>query len=598
MADKKIPINFTSREYSSIRNELIAHAQRYYPETFRDFSEASFGSLMLDTVAYVGDQLSFYLDYQINESFLNTATEYDNVLKLSRQLGHKFSGRTASTGIAIFYILVPANALGLGPDSSYLPTLKKGAELISKAGVPFLLTHDINFANSGNEIIAGRVNTSTGVPTDYAIRAYGKVVAGRVTRENFNVGTFEKFRQIRLSNSNCIEVLRVFDSAGHEYYEVDYLSQNVIYKEVSNFNADREVVTSVMRPFVVPRRFVTERLRNNTYLQFGYGSESELTSPSMAEPSGLIMDKIGSDYITDVSFDPSKMFGTDKFGVAPANTTITVEYRVANPNQLNVPTGALTTVSRASFSFENPLDLSVALISQVQNSLEVDNGDPILGSVTMPSSEEVKRRVTDSFATQNRAVTTQDLEAIVYAMPPKFGGIKRCKILRDPDSFKRNLNLYVLSENVRGHLSAPTSTLKENLKLWLGTKKMIHDTIDILDARVVNIGIDFSIIADRSINNYDVLEEAVNELVKRYSNPLFIAEPFHISEVYSILNHKVRGVVDVKTVKITTKVGGNYSSASFNIAANKSADGRYVVVPQNVALEIKYPKIDIKGTVV
>ena len=57
-----IPINYTSREFSSIREDLIQIAERFYPDTFRDFSEASFGSLMLDTVAYVGDQLSFYLD--------------------------------------------------------------------------------------------------------------------------------------------------------------------------------------------------------------------------------------------------------------------------------------------------------------------------------------------------------------------------------------------------------------------------------------------------------------------------------------------------------------------------------------------------------
>ena len=68
---KNLPINYTNREFSGIRNDLLELAERFYPDTFQDFSEASFGAMMLDAVAYVGDQLSFYLDYKINERFLD-----------------------------------------------------------------------------------------------------------------------------------------------------------------------------------------------------------------------------------------------------------------------------------------------------------------------------------------------------------------------------------------------------------------------------------------------------------------------------------------------------------------------------------------------
>ena len=93
--DKRIiTINYTNREFQSIREDLIQLAERFYPDTFRDFSEASFGSLMLDTVAYVGDQLSFYLDYQANESYLNTAIEYGNIVKHAVQLGYRYQTET------------------------------------------------------------------------------------------------------------------------------------------------------------------------------------------------------------------------------------------------------------------------------------------------------------------------------------------------------------------------------------------------------------------------------------------------------------------------------------------------------------------------
>jgi hypothetical protein len=93
-----VPVNYTSRDFESIRNDLITHVKRYYPNVYQDFNEASFGSIMIDTVAYVGDILSFYMDYNVNESFLDTSIEENNILKLARQLGYKNKGIPASSG--------------------------------------------------------------------------------------------------------------------------------------------------------------------------------------------------------------------------------------------------------------------------------------------------------------------------------------------------------------------------------------------------------------------------------------------------------------------------------------------------------------------
>ena len=90
MATFKTPIKYTNREFDSIKSDLVQYAKRYYPEIYRDFNQASFGSLMLDTVAYIGDVLSFYLDYQVNESFLDSAAEFSNVVRLSKQLRYKY----------------------------------------------------------------------------------------------------------------------------------------------------------------------------------------------------------------------------------------------------------------------------------------------------------------------------------------------------------------------------------------------------------------------------------------------------------------------------------------------------------------------------
>ena len=110
------------------------------------------------------------------------------------------------------------------------------------------------------------------------------------------------------------------------------------------------------------------------------------------------------------------------------------------------------------------------LVNEVQSSIELENEDPILGDISTLTPEELKVRAFATFATQNRAVTRTDYINLAYRMPSKFGKIKRVNVIQDKDSFKRNLNMYVLSENSAGNFVQSNATIKENLKQWLNTK--------------------------------------------------------------------------------------------------------------------------------
>ena len=209
MAKRITPINYSARDFDSIKNELVSYARRYYPETFRDFNEASFGALMLDMVAYVGDNLSFYLDYQANESFFDTATEVSNVIRHAKQMGYKHVGSPSATGYCEIFCVVPANSLGLGPNTDYMPILKSGTGLQATTGAGYILMADINFASPANEVVPARVNDSTGVPSEYAVKATGKIVSGKIIVERKSVSTYERFKRIRLGNSRIAEILSV-----------------------------------------------------------------------------------------------------------------------------------------------------------------------------------------------------------------------------------------------------------------------------------------------------------------------------------------------------------------------------------------------------
>ena len=175
-------INYTNRDYETIRQDLNQIAERFYPDTFQDFSEASFGSMMLDAVAYVGDQLSFYLDYNVNESFLDTSYQFNNIIRHGRVLGYKNSGRPSTFGTVALYILVPASETGIGPDTDYIPIVKRGTRFTSTNGLNFVLVEDIDMSESSNPVVVARTDTTTGAPTFFAIKSYGipKIQKGRI----------------------------------------------------------------------------------------------------------------------------------------------------------------------------------------------------------------------------------------------------------------------------------------------------------------------------------------------------------------------------------------------------------------------------------
>ena len=597
MATKKIPVKYTSREFDTIKSDLMKYAKRYYPETYRDFGAASMGSMYLGAVSYVGDMLSFYLDYQVNELFLETATEYDNIIKLAAMSGYHYEGRAGSGGEAEIYAIIPANSTGLGPDTNYLPVIEAGTTISSDGGSVFTTTEDARLDDSRNQVVVARVNDTTGVPTHYAVRVPARVVSGEIRSLKIDIGDYEKFKKVKLSNVDVSEVISVVDTDGHEYYQVDYLSQDVVYRDVTNRGTDSDTVPSVLRPFVVPRRFVVERLRNTTFLQFGHGTSDELTNSSVSGPAELALKMHGRSHTTDKSFDPSKLMSTDKFGIAPANTTIVVNYRVNTSSNVNVGTNGLTKLKVKKVKFGDSTSLSVSKMRDVEASLEVSNSNPIVGGVSLPDITEIKRRSKDSYAAQNRGVTKQDLEAMAYTMPVKFGAIKRCRVRRKNCTSKRNIELYVLSEGTDGKLTTATDTLKQNLKIWLSEKKMMNDSIDIRDAKIVNYGVEFSINVDQNENSYEVLSNSIKAVQDALSEPLYVGEPLYISDIYGILN-KVRGVVDAKMVRIANKTGVGYSSTFVKMDDLLSADGLTAEAPENVALEIKYPASDIKGVIV
>ena len=595
--NKNVMVKYTSRDFESIKEDLVQHAKRYYPDSFKDFSAASFGSLMLDAVSYTGDVLSYYLDYHVNESFLDTSLEFDNIRKHARALGYKFSGTPSSYGVVSLFILCPANTAGNAPDLSYAPILKAGSTFTTTDGGNFSLTEDVDFSDAKTDFVGARIDSTTGASTYFAIRAYGQVKSGILQRTTVDLSNsvFEKFKKIRVGGSNISEIMSVYDSEGNRYYEVENLSQEVIFVDTTNKNAQVDGVRSILKPFATTRRFTVEQDDTGTYLQFGFGSEDE-DDQGLTDPSRVALKMSGKDYISSKSFDPSKLVSTNKLGISPYNTEMSIVFASNTPNTTNIAANSLNTVVSKTLLFNDITSLIDSERIFVENSLEVNNDDVITSIDIDISVEELKQRAKSYYAMQNRAVTKQDYESLIYNMPGKFGAVTRANIVNDPSSSNRKISLYLISQNNDGHLSQTNMITKQNIKNWINQYKGLNDQIEIYDTKIVNFGVEFVVMIDKRFSHDAVLQQCVEELKTFFEDKMYIGEPLYITRIYQILN-RVDGVADVRKVMLTNKTGGVYSTVSMDLDKILSKDGTYYKTPDNVILELKFPDTDIKGTV-
>ena len=240
-----------------------------------------------------------------------------------------------------------------------------------------------------------------------------------------------------MNEPNVSEIVSILDTQGHEYFEVPNLSQDVVLGEVSNRADDRDKVAYILKTIPVPRRFVVEfDSAGDAFIQFGFGSADNITGDLIADPADVVLNVTGRKYISDTTFDPSNLIKTDKFGVTPSDTTLTITFRANTSETVNAQVGAVNNVSSYDFSFKNSADLVTSMIDTVRDSLEVENETPILGDTSILMPDEIRTRAYGSYASQNRAVTRSDYVNMAYRMPSKFGRIKRVNIIQDQQQQK------------------------------------------------------------------------------------------------------------------------------------------------------------------
>jgi len=601
---------YLSRDFDSFRATLLDYARQYYPNQIQDFSESSVGGLFLDMAAYVGDNMSFYLDYLYNELNYDTAVEPSSLERSLTNAGIQINGSSPATVRVTAYIEVPVFSPGdEGPDVSLLPIIKQGTIFSSINGIYFNLIEDIEFAvdevGDGSYVLNKNVDKKIG-----AVRADGKVityilsldglcVSGFETSESFKFGAFVPFRKISLAQQNVNEIINVIDGMGNTYYEVGALSHDVVYKNVINVSSDSKIVKDSLKVIPAPYRFTkfTNLVGRTTTLTFGGGNANTLEDDVIPDPSEFAIALPYSKTISRVPVNPEKLLTTNTLGISGENTTVVIKYRYGGGLNHNAAPGTINTISNLFIEFpKNPVSTKAL---KVRGTLEVRNLQQASGGEDAMTIDELVALIPSIKNSQERIVTKEDLLARVYTIPSNFGRVFRAAVVSNSQN-PLSSQLYIISRDSNKTLITSPDSLKMNLKKYLNSYRMISDAIDILDAHIVNLQLKFSVVLDPSQNRTLILSEILTNLQDKYNiKNMQINQPILLSDVVNII-FSVQGVISVDNVQFSN-VSGVINNLSYSdyIHDIKAYTKRQILFPPNGGIfEIKYPDVDIIAKVV
>ena len=597
-------INYYSRNFADVRQELINFVKQYYPTIFNDFNDASVGMMLLELNAAVGDMLSFQTDRMFQETQLDFAQERSSILSMARTFGLRVPGKRPSVTIADFSVTVPV--LGDTFDISYAPLIRRGAQ-ISGAGKVFEAPDDIDFSSPfttggiPNRLIIPNLDNNNNI-TNYVLTKREIVTNGitKTLKRIISESDVRPFLEVILPEDNVLSINSIITLEGtnitsnptigqlygedNRWYEVNALADDVVFIPDNTKLSD----ASTAKPGKfkkVNQRFIREYTDNGfTKLIFGGGSE-DISSLCNFGVNKSLVNRIG-DFINNTAF-----------GLTPsANQTMFVSYRVGGGASTNIGPNTLNTVVSVQ-TIANGANAGVN--QQVKNSLTVNNPLPALGGRDEPSIEELRNLVRYNFSSQERCVTIEDYKTRIALMPGEFGIPFRNNVMEVQNKVK----VFMLTLNENGNLSTnSTSTLKDNIATYLSDYRMLNDYVEVDSGNVYNIGFEVDLFVDKQFPQSEVISQTITTISDYFNIDKWgMGDNIYFTQLIEQINN-VPGVLNVVDLRVYNKVGeGRYSSNEipqpYIDDATRQIDllGEYTLFGDPVGMfEIKFVDQDIK----
>ena len=605
-------INYINKDFAEYRNQLINYSQTYFPNTYTDFSPTSPGMMFIEQAAYVGDVLSFYLDNQIQENYLQYARQTSNLYDMAYMYGYKPKATGLATVMVDVYQQVPRKLVGgvAEPDYDYAVYVNANTQVTTTSGtaITFTIEDPIDFtvSSSDNPTSVSVAQITSGTPDYYLLKKTAKAYSGTIVSKDFSFGAPVEFATVSITAANIAGIIDVKDSDGNDWYEVDYLGQDLVFDSIRNTNTnDPNTYLDTDAPYLLQtkstqNRYATRFLDSNLLqLQFGAGSPATTTEEVIPNPFNV---GLGLPFLQNkltTAYSPTNFIFTNTYGTTPTNTTLTVRYLTGGGVASNILANTLTGVDKSSVQFIKG-GLNPTTSQYVFDSIAANNPLAASGGQDGDTVEEIRNNSISQFSTQMRNVTQDDYLVRALSMPSKYGTIAKAFTQKpNADEAATTLDIYVLTLDSNSNLTTASRTLKNNLKNYINEYRMIGDTISIKNAFVINFAIDFEIITYPNYNNNQVLQRCIVALQNYFKLDRWqINQPIITPDLFVLLD-AIDGVQTVKQINFTNKVGTSqgYSEWAYDMNAANQNGTIFPSLDPSI-FEIKYPNTDIKGRVV
>lgn len=590
MSQKKI--NYLSRDFEEIKEELLKFSNKYYPEIFSDFDDSSIGAWFIDLVSAVGDDLSYHTDRMYQETNLDSANLRSTVLNMARTNGLKIPGRKASSCEVEFSCELPVSTSNTATaDWTYAPILQK-TSIVSAGSYNFELTENIDFGQQFNDNgYSNRKITpardSNGNITGYTVTKSSIVVNGntKVYKKVINSSDLQPFMEFVLPESNVMNIESIIfkESADfnenpeiYEYYieseqyrissqavmtyrffECDSLADQWRFGSMANVYDDYIVADkynpeiysdeSGYRYYVgkwkpITQKFITE-FTDNGYMKiiFGAGNTYEAVPENQT--------KYG-DYIA------SRIVNNDMLGVLPKEGwTMFILYRIGGGMSSNLGPGSINKISIANVDWgNNTTNTDGSIRGQVINSMKVTNISTAIAGKDEPTTEEIKALMKYNTSSQNRAVTVKDYKVKLMQMPPKYGAPFRSSVIETNN--KIEFDMLGLDENGKLTSNLP-STLVNNTIEYLSHYRQINDYIEIRSGRIYNIGVAVDLFTDKSYDTANVISNVISRIASYFDVGTHdMGEDIFVGDLEKEIN-TLDGVISIISLRIYSIRGGS-----------------------------------------
>jgi len=375
----------------------------------------------------------------------------------------------------------------------------------------------------------------------------------------------------------------VIHHSDNRYYEVDYLAQQRVFVEnVSNSNNTEGIKAA--RWINTQKKFIKEFTANG-YCKITFGSGDADVD---AFASGFLKEGVSNRYFLENFLNNTALGEKLK-----SNYTLFVKYRVGGGSNSNLGANVLTQLGGYTMRV---VGSDQTKNQSVQRSLQTTNPIPAIGGNDGLSNEQIRQLIKYNFSSQTRDVTLTDYLLQVYKMPGKFGSPYRA------NAYKENNKVVIpmLGIGSDGKLdNTSTSLLKTNITEYLSEYRMINDYVEVRDGRIFNLAFDIEVYVENIADNQ--IANGIINIVSSYMNinNYEMDENIFLSRLQRQIM-EANGVINVISIKVFNKVGGQYSKNAISQEILNTATGEIHIINNTIyatedsMFEIKYPEKDIK----